>query len=145
MFKPLIMKKQVTNAIKKKVFTLLVAFVMVFCSSVKLYALPDRPSSNTKAAEISYKGLQDKLLVFKVDFKNESAQPFELVIKNDFNEIIYSKRFGAKALNTDVYLSDVPETCKLSFIIKTGKKDYSQSFEIDTRTKTVEEYLVKGI
>lgn len=139
------MKKQLTNAIEKKAFTLLLAFVTIFCSSVKSYALPDRPSNTAKSAEISYKGLQDKSLVFKVDFKNESAQLFELVIKNDFNDIIYSRKFSAKPLNTDVYLSDVPESCKLSFIIRTGKKDYTQSFEIDTKTKTLQEYLVKGI
>ncbi len=139
------MKTQLTNAIKKKVFTLLVAFVLVFCSSIKLYALPDRPSALAKSVEVSYKGLQDKALVFKVGFKNEPAQPFLLIIKNEFNDVIFSKKFDAKPLDTDVYLSDVPESCKLTFQIRSGKKDYSQTFEINTKTKVVEEFLVKGI
>jgi len=139
------MKKQLTNAIQKKVFTLLVAFVIVFSSTVTSYALPDRPSKVAKNAEISYKGLQDKSLVFKVDYKNESAQPFELVIKNEFNDIIFAKKFNASPLNTDVYLSDVPESCKLSFTIRSGKKDFTQTFEINTKTKIVEEFLVKGV
>lgn len=139
------MKKQTPNAIAKKFFTMLVAFAIVFCSSVTSYALPDNALKDAKAAEVTYKGAKDKLLMFKVDFKNEAAQPFQLVIMNDQNEVIYAKRFDPKPLHTDVYLSDVPESCKLTFTIATSGKDYKQSFEINSKAKFVEEFLVKGI
>ena len=83
------MKKQLTNAITKKVFTLLVVLGTLGVVSEKSYALPDKPAKVTKAADISYKGLKDKMLVFKVDYKNEVAEPFQLMIRNDQNEVLY--------------------------------------------------------
>lgn len=138
------MKKQFINAIERKCFTLFASFVIVFCSFSRSYALPDRPTNVAKTAEISYKGLKDDALVFKVDFKNEAAQPFVLVIKNE-TDVIYSKSFKGKALNSDVLVTEVPENCKLSFTIRAGNKDYTQNFEINSKTKVVEELLVKGI
>lgn len=139
------MKKQFTYAIGKKVFTMVLALAIVLCSSVKSFASANTPDSTAKAADITYKGLRDQYLVFKVDYKNELAQPFQLVIKNDLNEVLYRKTFDERPLNTDVLLSEVPENCKLTFVIVSNKKDYSQSFSINTKVRTVEEFIVKGL
>jgi hypothetical protein len=135
------MKKQSTNAISKKVFSLFLAASLLCASSQSLYA----NDTANKGAEISYKGLQDKNLVFNINYKNELAEAFELVIKNDHNEVIYLKQFDAKPLNTTLLFTEVPEQCTLSFIIRTGKKEVAQLFEIDTQVKTVQEYVVKGL
>lgn len=139
------MKKHLTNAIGKKVFTLLTASVILFGSASSSFALPERAANTIKAANIYYNGVKGQYVVFKVDYKNEQAEAFELVIKNEQNDILYSKKFDAKPLNTDVLLSELPEACKLTFSIKSGKKDFSQSFEINTNYKTVAELEVKGI
>lgn len=139
------MKKQLINSIQKKVFTLSVAFVLIFGSYAKTIASPVSDASDTKSSYISYKGLKGNYLVFKVDYKNESAQAFQLVIKNEQNEVLYSKAFDAKSLNTNVLLTEVPDDSKLTFSIVTKKNTYSQSFAIDSNVKTIEEYVVKGL
>jgi hypothetical protein len=41
--------------------------------------------------------------------------------------------------------SEYPENCKLTFSILSGRKELSQSFEINSQVRTVEEFIVKGI
>lgn len=137
------MKKQLTKAISKKVFTLFFTAFVLCGASQSSYALPD--STPAKGAEIVYKGLQDRKLVFIINYRNEAAETFQLIVKNDQNEILYFKEYDGKPLNTKMLFSEVPENCKLIFSIKTGKKEVSQAFEINTQVKTVEEFIVKGI
>jgi len=139
------MKKQFTTAIEKKAFTFLVALVILFSTAANSFALTNTVGNETKAAEITYTGLKDKGLVFKVDYKNESAESFQLLIKNDQNDIIFAKKYDAKPLFTNILLSDVPEDGKLTFIIRSAKGDFTQSFEINTKVKTVSEFEVKGL
>ena len=139
------MKKQLINSIEKKVFTFLVAFVFFFGSYAKIYASPTEPMSKDSAPYFTYTGLRDNFLVFKVDYKNELVQPFKLVIKNEVNEVLYQKMFDAIPLNTNVLLTEVPDDSKLTFSIVTIDNNFSKSFEIDTKVKTTEEYIVKGL
>jgi hypothetical protein len=139
------MKKQFAYSIQKKVFAFLVALVIVFSSSVSLYAVPNPRLPELKQAQVTYKGLQDKFLVFHVDYKNELAQDFILTIRDDHHQVLFSKKYEPTGLSTDILLSDLPEDCKLTFAIRTGKKEFSQAFEINNRVKVVSEYEVKGI
>jgi hypothetical protein len=133
-------KKQ---SISTKVFTFLFA-VLVSCTFAQnTYAFPD--STSGKGVEVTYQGLQDKKLVFHVNYKNELAQPFQLTIRNDQDQIIYATKFESTPLNKTLLFSEFPETSRLTFLITTGKEKIAQSFEINTQVKTVEEFIVKGI
>ena len=137
------MKKQSTAAISKRAVTLtLAAFLLLgFKSTASL--LPD--STTLKAPEIVYQGLQDKNLVFNVNYINETGEPFQLIVKNEENMVLYFKEYKDKLVNSRILFTEVPENCKLTFSIKTGKREVSQAFEINTRIKTVEEFVVKGL
>ncbi len=139
------MKKQLIHSIEKKAFTFAVAFALIFGSYSKTFAAPYEAATDVKSSYISYKGLKDNYLVFKVEYNNEAAQPFQLVIKNKQNDVLYSKTFDAKPLSTNVLLTEVPNDSKLTFSIVTKKNNYSQSFAIVSRVKTTEEYVVKGL
>lgn len=139
------MKKQLINSIEKKACTFLVAFVLLFSNYAKTYASPEHPGGDTKSSYITYNGLKDNYLVFKVDYENDLAQAFDLVIKNEQNEVLYNKKFDAKPLNSDILLTEVPDGSKLTFSIVTKKNIFSKSFAIDTKVKTIEEYVVKGL
>lgn len=139
------MKKQLSNAIGKKVFTILTASVLFIMSASDASALTELSKKVNKPAEITYKGTKDNNLVLKVDYLNELAQPFELQIRNEYRELIYSKKFGAVPLSTDLYFTEIPEDCKLEFAIVTGKEEVSQTFSINTNFKTVKEFAVKEL
>jgi len=136
------MKKQIIS-INKKAFTLFFASALLIGSTATSFAFPDPVAS--KQMEVSYKGVKDKMLVFSVDYKNVPAEAFQLVIRNDQNEILYFKKFDAKAYSFDILLAEVPEACKLTFSIKSDAKEMKESFEINNTTKLVQEYVVKGI
>ncbi|GEO12076.1 hypothetical protein [Segetibacter aerophilus] len=137
------MKKQSTKAVSTKVFTFLFA-VLISCGFAQnTYALPD--STSAKSVEVTYQGLKDKKLAFNVNYKNESAQPFQLTIRNDQDQIIYASKFDGTPLNKTMLFSEFPENSKLTFSIITAKEKIAQSFEINTQVRTVEEFIVKGI
>ncbi len=138
------MKKHVTT-IQRKAVTLLVASALIFSTATMSYASTDSNQNTVKGVEISYKGVENSLLVFNVDYKNELSKTFQLVVKNDQNEVLFVKKYDAKPLNTSIRLSAPSEKVKISIAIETGKKEFSQSFEIDSKIKTVEEFVVKGI
>src|SRR5437763_3426090 len=135
------MKNKLTKKVSKKVYALFLA-ALLCGASLQSFALPDNKAN--KAADIVYKGMQDNKLVFTVNYSNELAQPFQLVVKNDQNEILYARQFDGKPLNTRMLFTEVPQNCKLTFLIRTGKKEVAQAFEINTQVKTVEEFIVKG-
>jgi hypothetical protein len=137
------MKKQSAGVISKRVLTLTLAAFLLLGSRQNIYALPSDPSA--RSVQIVYQGLQDKKLVFNVNYENESSQPFQLLVKNEENLVLYFKEYEAKPLNTRMLFTDIPENGKLTFIIRTGKKEVAQAFEINTQVKTVEEFIVKGI
>lgn len=137
------MKKQSTGVLSKRVITLTLAAFLILGSTQNLYALPDKPAA--KGAQIVYQGLQDNKLVFNVNFENELSQPFQLLVKNEENLVLYFKEYKAKPSNTKMLFTEIPENGKLTFVIKTGKKEVAQTFEINTQVKTVEEFIVKGI
>jgi hypothetical protein len=137
------MKKQSTKAISTKVFTFLLA-VLVSCTFAQnTYALPD--STSGKGVEVTFQGLRDKKLVFNVNYKNELAQPFQLTVRNDQDQVIYASKFETAPLNKTMLFSEFPELSKLTFLISTGKEKLAQSFEINTEVKTIEEFIVKEI
>ncbi len=137
------MKKQSAGVISKRVLTLALAAFLIVGSRQSLYALPSDPLA--KGAQIVYQGLQDKKLVFNVNYENGFNEPFQLLVKNEENLVLYFKEYSAKPLNTRMLFTDIPENGKLTFIIRTGKKEVAQTFEINTQVKTVEEFTVKGV
>ncbi len=138
------MKKQSSRSISKTVITLILAGIISGFTSQSVYALPDKIPG--KGVEVTYTGTRGKSLVFNVNYKNELSQPFDLTIRNDQNEIIYIEHYDAKPLDRSFLFSDVPENCKLTFHLTAGKKEkLTQTFEIKSQVKTVEEYIVKGI
>ena len=142
------MKKQSFYAISKKVFSFLLALIITVGISQSGYAASgsaDKDSNKNKGVEITYQGARDKNLVFNVNYKNELSQPFQLIITNDQYQVIYSQTFDTKPLNRTILFSELPENCKLTFSIVSGKKEISQAFEINSQVRTVEEYVVKGL
>ena len=139
------MKKQSVIATGMKALAVLVCFVVVSCSYSNSFASGGSIETAVKFNAVTYEGSKDQSLVFKVDYKNELAQAFKLVIRGEANDVFYSKSFDSKPLTVNIVLKELPENCKLTFEFQSPEKNLSQSFQIDTNVKTVEEYVVKGL
>ena len=134
--------KNSTSPLAKNLLTLL---LVIATTASTVHAYPGKGFSLDRPFEISYKGAQDKLLCFKIDFKNEMNQPFQLLIINEQKEVLYKKDYDNKPLNTQLLLSEIPEDCRLTFVINTNDQKLTQSFQINKEVKTVEQFVVKGL
>jgi hypothetical protein len=139
------MTRQFLKEIKRKIFTLLALLIIICSGSSQLKAASGKTDNSKEEAQVVYKGVKNELLVFAIEYKNLSKENFAVEIKNDRNEIVYRQNFDAKPLSKNIYLSDVAEKCKLTFSIKSVKKQIDQSFEINHTIKTIEDYDVKEI
>lgn len=136
------MKKQVFNFRKAMLVATLVSAV-----SFSAMAAPatSKNGKNDKSAQnhIQYVGTTNNGIVFNVKYDNADAANFDLVIKNEYGDIVYQQTFSDKNFDKKVVLVKEPGDAHLTFIIK-GADTYKQSFDITTVTRTVEDVVVKN-
>lgn len=93
---------------------------------------------------VQYVGTTEKGIVFNVKYDNATAAPFNLIIKNEFGDVVYSQQYSDTNFDKKVMLTKEPGDARLTFIIRSASANIKQSFDIVTTTKTVEEVVVKN-
>ena len=93
---------------------------------------------------VQYEGTTEKGIVFNVKYENAAASPFNLIIKNEYGEVVYQQQYNDKNFDKKVLLTKEPGDARLTFIIKSASVNLKQSFDITTSTRTVEDVVVKN-
>ncbi len=93
---------------------------------------------------VQYVGATDQGVVFNVKYDNATAEPFSLIIKNEYGDVVYQQQFKDKNFEKKVLLTKEPGEARLTFIIRSVSANVKQTFDISTTTKTVEEVVVKN-
>lgn len=101
-------------------------------------------SEKETASAVQYVGTTEKGIVFNVKYDNAMATPFNLIIKNEYGDVVYQQQYSDKNFDKKVMLTKEPGDAHLTFIIRSGSANIRQSFDITTTTKTVEEVVVKN-
>ena len=96
------------------------------------------------ASAVQYVGTTDKGIVFNVKYDNNDASKFDLIIKNEYGDIVYQQQFNDKNFDKKVLLTKEAGDAHLTFIIRSASANIKQSFDITTSTRTVEEVVVKN-
>ncbi|MGN6617095.1 MAG: hypothetical protein ACTHJ5_07945 [Ilyomonas sp.] len=100
---------------------------------------------DTTKSNIEYVGTTNKGIVFNVAYDNPTGEKFELVIKNAFGDIVFQQRFDGADFSKKVVLVKEPGDAHLTFAIRTPNKEISsQSFDISTTARVVEDVVVKA-
>jgi len=136
------MKKQVLNFRKAMLVAALVSAVS-FSAMAAPATSKNGKSDKTAQDYIQYVGNTNDGIVFNVKYDNADAAKFDLVIKNEFGDVVYQQSFNDKNFDRKVILVKEPGDAHLTFIIK-GADTYKQSFDITTVTRTVEDVVVKN-
>ncbi len=136
------MKKQVLNFRKAMLVAALVSAVSFSAMAAPATNKNDK-SDKTAQNNIQYVGSTDNGLVFNVKYDNIDFAKFDLIIKNEYGEVVYQQTFNDRNFDKKVMLVKEPGDARLTFIIK-GAETYKQSFDITTVTKTVEDVVVKN-
>ena len=96
------------------------------------------------ASVVQYVGTTDKGIVFNVKYDNNDAAKFDLIIKNEYGDVVYQQQYSDKNFEKKVLLTKEPGDARLTFIIKSASANIKQSFDITTSTRTVEDVVVKN-
>lgn len=137
------MNKQVLNFRKAM---LVAALVSAVTFSATASPANGKDAKNEKSAQnnVQYVGTTDAGIVFNVKYDNADAAKFDLIIKNEYGDIVYQQAYNDTNFDKKVVLVKEPGDAHLTFIIRAANNDYKQSFDISTVTRTVEDVVVKN-
>ncbi len=137
------MKKQVLKFGFRKAM-LVAGFVSVV--SLSAIAAPAATDKNARTAQsdIQYVGTTKDGIVFNVKFENADSSKFDLIIKNEYGDVVYQQQYSDKSFDKKVVLIKEPGDARLTFMIRAADATYKQSFDISTVTRTVEDVVVKN-
>lgn len=136
------MKKQVLN-FKFSRAIVLAAIAGTLSFSAMAGTTNSKESKNTQSS-VQYVGATNNGIVFNVKNENTEAGKFDLIIKNEFGEVVYQQQYSEKGFDKKIVLVKEPGDARLTFIIRSGNATYKQAFDINTTTRTVEDVVVKS-
>ncbi|MES1221296.1 MAG: hypothetical protein ABUT20_37695 [Bacteroidota bacterium] len=119
--------------------TTLFTFMIISANSV---AAQGKQDPNEENYSVKYIGTSETGLVFHVTYDNSEANRFEVILKNQDGVVFFDKFFSDQKFDTKIVLTNGADSDNLSFIIKSGKKDLVQKFNIQTRTVQVTDVQV---
>lgn len=96
------------------------------------------------AASVKHIGNPPGSLVFQVQYDNPAGEKFFLTIKDTDGAILFQDMYTDKKFNKKFQLPQ-GETDKLQFIIKGARAKESQTFEVNTNIRMVEDIVVKKV
>ncbi len=123
--------------------SLLLLLVNAATAQVKTVALRE-PVASSSSAVVTHIGNIDNSVLLKVQYDNLSGEKFALTIKDQNEEVLYHEVYSDKKFNKKFQLPK-ENAEKLQFIIKGMKTNQTQTFEVNTNTRLVEEMVVKKI
>jgi hypothetical protein len=141
------MKKQSFRVVLKKVL-----MVSGIAAGVVL-SLPATSKANTnngvdsvnlveKQANVQYLGIYDNSVWFNVKYANPRAEKFELIIKNENNDILFQGKFSDKDFSKKIKILKEQDELKPTFVLRTQNGEVEQSFVVNTTSRVVEDVVV---
>jgi hypothetical protein len=104
------------------------------------YAITERGAGLGKT-EITHVSTSDQSLVFQINVENSSAEKFLISIKDQNGTTIYRGYFNDKDFSKKFILPK-EDTGKLTFSIRGSEGTETESFQINSNTRVIEEVLV---
>ena len=124
--------------------TALLTSMLVFCGIVDARANTGT-GDNLNVARIHYVGSTNSLLTFNVSYHNDAAEKLVLEITDDQGDVLYKDAFTATAFDKNIYLKNLGDKCRVHFSLKAGKQTITQTFDIFSQTKLIQENVVSKI
>jgi hypothetical protein len=143
------MKRQNVNTIARKFFAgsmvAAVLFLSVQCKannhSVNTTSVLENVDPITKPS-VKYVGSKNDNLLFHVNFKNTNNEFYTVEVLDDENEVLYRLSAKDKEFNKTFELTSYTDINKLSFVIKSNKVNFKESFDINITTTSTSHVAV---
>ena len=91
---------------------------------------------------ISYVGLQNSILTFNVNYRNETEDRVVLELSDERGDVLYRRVYKDKEVNKNIYLKNSGDKCRLTFTIRSAKETVTQKFDIEPQASVVFENVV---
>lgn len=121
----------------KSIFATVLLVVMLGLS-----AFTGKGDPIVKTASVKHLGTSQNNAVFQVLVDNEAGEKFSITIKDQFGSILFNEVYHDKKFDRRFLLNKEEGLTKLTFILRSLKDNESQTFEINTTTRIVENYDV---
>lgn len=124
---------------------ILLSAILLIVSTAALQAQKtgDSSAASQDSALVKHLGNAGPDMVFQVLYNNPSGEKFVLMIKDRDNTTLYQEAYTVKKLDKKFRVPKMDNE-QLTFIIKGIKSaPLSQSFEVNTNTRLVEEFVVQ--
>ena len=128
------MKNKIQKTSKSKNFILFATLFTLMIVSLNSFAATGKQDPGPGNYSVKYKGTSPGGIVFHLTYDNPQATRFEVILKNQDGTTLFQKFFSDKALEKDIVLTKDLDLNNVSFIVKAGKKDLIQNFNIQTKT-----------
>lgn len=98
-----------------------------------------------ETAAVKYIGSEAQTMLFNVKYNNVNASKFIVTIKDQDGITLFQSSFTDAVFDKKFSLPKGTDASKLIFTISDKKNNYSESFEVSTETRVVEDVLVKKV
>jgi len=137
------MKKQVLAFGFKRVIVLSGLVGVLTLSSFKPANNENTNNTNSTQSAIKYVGTNDAGIIFNVKYENADSSKFDLVIRNQYGDVVFQQQYSETNFDKKIVLVKEPGDAVLTFMIKSPKESYQQTYQINTTTRVVEDVVVK--
>lgn len=148
------MKKQLMRIVRadlhSRFFKAAALVMMLMGSSYFAGAQVTRVSTNIERhagvpdAQISHLGASNGMLTFEVKVNNITGERFRVLVKDVDGTVLFQGAYDDKNFSKR-FVIPKPESNKLIFVVRNSEGNKSQSFEINSSTRVVEDIEVKKI
>lgn len=128
------------------------AFIFILSASsfvasaqvTQVSAKTETAAANVPDAQIDHLGISNGMLIFQVKVNNVDGKKFRVIVKDDDGTILFQDSYNDRNF-AKKFVIPRPDSDRLVFIVKSSEGDKSESFEINSSTRIVEDVVVKRI
>ncbi len=80
---------------------------------------------------VTYQGVTNNSLVFKVDYENTTGGKFWLVIKDDNGDVAFQQQFSDAHFSKTIFFQDTDTQINPTFVIRNGNNEIVRQFQVN--------------
>ena len=135
------MKKQILRSLKIFVKGSFLALML----TINVCAIAQQPFAGdpiVKTASVKHISTTDDKVIFQLSLDNEAGEKFSVTIRDAAGGTIFYNVYEEKKFDKKFLFEKSEDLSKLTFVIRSFKDKATQSFEVNTITRLVENYDV---
>jgi hypothetical protein len=141
------MKKQFStsfgNVVRKTLLRFGLTGLMAVTLMPAMVQAQDKGRTTPPVVAINYIGSVDNQPVFQIEFENKNEEVLSLFIRDEQGTILFNEKFKDKKFSKKFQFDKAGlDNMKLTFTLAGEKEKQSQSFEINTNVRVIQDVVV---